>query len=55
LDQSHATAQEIIVQGQKQENVFSVADFDTEASNGPNVQFIATSQNANKTDWDLGD
>lgn len=49
------TAQEIIVQGQQQENVLPVADFDTDTSNGLNIQFVDTSQNANKTDWDFGD
>ena len=48
------TAQEIIVQGQQQENVLPVADFDTDTSNGLNIQFVDTSQNANKTDWDFG-
>jgi len=33
------TAQEIIVQGQQQENVLPVADFDTDTSNGLNIQF----------------
>jgi PKD repeat protein len=50
-----ATAQEIIVQGQQQENVLPVADFDTDTSNGLNIQFVDTSKNANKTDWDFGD
>jgi PKD repeat protein len=50
-----ATAQEIIVQGQQQENVLPVADFDTDTSNGLNIQFVDTSQNANKTDWYFGD
>jgi len=50
-----ATDQEIIVQGQPQENVLPVADFDSETSNGLNVQFVDTSQNANTTNWDFGD
>jgi len=50
-----ATAQEINVQGQQQENVLPIADFDTDTSYGLNVQFVDTAQNANKTDWDFGD
>jgi PGF-pre-PGF domain-containing protein len=50
-----ATAQEINVLGQSQELVLPVAEFDADTSNGLNVQFIDTSQNANTTLWEFGD
>ncbi len=48
-----ATAQEITVLGQQQ--VLPEAGFDADTSNGLNVQFADTSQNANGWNWNFGD
>lgn len=48
-----ATAQEITVQGQQL--VLPEAGFDADTSNGLDVQFADTSQNANGWSWDFGD
>lgn len=48
-----ATAQEITVQGQQL--VLPEAGFDADTSNGLNVQFADTSQNANGWNWNFGD
>jgi PGF-pre-PGF domain-containing protein len=46
--------QEIIAQGEGQENILPVAEFDADTSSG-SVQFTDLSQNANGWNWDFGD
>ncbi len=48
-----ATAQEITVLGQQK--ILPEAGFDADTSNGLDVQFADTSQNANEWNWDFGD
>src|SRR5665647_1606573 len=50
-----ATAQEVIVQGQQQEIVLPVANFDSSNTGGLTMQFTDLSENANAWNWDFGD
>lgn len=47
--------QVIVVQGEQQEKVLPIADFDSGSVGGLTIQFIDLSENANAWYWDFGD